>query len=290
MFLYFCVVEKMVGMERFKYDGVYTVYTMKQVVKVVQQIGNGGHVYVPKEMIGKKVVVSVVEKRIEDIKEEIVRILGSYLEHINGIYLYGSYARGEQTTDSDIDILVVTDGKVKIKQKIKGYDLVSATVQQIENTLDNNTVLILPILKEAKALLNEQLIHNYKSRKLNKKNTKWYVDTTESSLELANNWIKDKDMRSMPKIVYPLVMRLRGLYWIKALAYGKAYSNKQLLNDLISNGLSDEKAKQIYRMYREHRNNKRISSQDISYEDVIKLYKIVEKTLSEVKSLWTKRK
>ena len=32
-----------------------------------------------------------------------------YREHVKGIYLYGSYARGEADTDSDVDVLVVLD-------------------------------------------------------------------------------------------------------------------------------------------------------------------------------------
>src|SRR5664279_1267073 len=32
-----------------------------------------------------------------------------YRERLRGIYLYGSYARGEQTNHSDIDVLIVLD-------------------------------------------------------------------------------------------------------------------------------------------------------------------------------------
>jgi len=69
-------------------------------------------------MVGQKVIISLVEKTIEEIEDEILYILKPYLKHIQGIYLYGSYARNEQTPESDIDILVITDG-IKIKKKNK---------------------------------------------------------------------------------------------------------------------------------------------------------------------------
>ena len=34
---------------------------------------------------------------------------GLYRERLRGLYLYGSYARGEQRWDSDVDLLIVLD-------------------------------------------------------------------------------------------------------------------------------------------------------------------------------------
>ena len=261
-----------------------------QITKIVQQIGNGGHIYLPKEMVGQKVVVSLIEKKIEEIEEEILSILRPNLKHIKGVYLYGSYAREEQTAESDVDILVITDSKVKIKERVGEYELVSATVKQIESTIGNNAVLILPILKEAKSILNKGLIEEYRKRALTKKNTKWYIETTESSLKLAEDWISDKDKDSMPNIIYPLVMRLRGLYLIESLVYGKKYSNREIIRYMVNKGISQDKARQLYRLYREHRDNKDISENSLSYEDVDKLYDIVYKYFQKVRLLWEKLK
>jgi len=38
------------------------------------------------------------------------RLAALYGERLKGVYLYGSYARGEATEDSDIDVAVVLDG------------------------------------------------------------------------------------------------------------------------------------------------------------------------------------
>lgn len=256
--------------------------------KIVQQIGNGAHIYLPKEMVGKKVLVTLVEKTIENIEEEIYEILKPYLKHIKGIYLHGSYARNEQTPDSDIDILIITDKKIQIKKKINEYEIISATEEEIEKTINNNAVLILPILKEAKPILNQQVIEKYKKEELTKKNTKWYIETTESSLKLAKYIIDEKYVKDMPGTVYPLIMRLRGLYMIKSLIRNKKYSNKEVINYLVKKGISLEKAKQLDKMYREHRDKKTISRNSLDYKDISKLYHIVHEYYQEIRSLWEK--
>lgn len=262
---------------------------MKQ-IKIVQQIGNGGHIYLPKELVGQKILITSVEKTIKDIEDEILYILRPCLKHVKGIYIYGSYARNEQNPDSDIDILVITDSHVKIKKKVNEYEIISATPEQIEKTINNNAVLILPILKESKPLLNQQLIERYKKQRLTKKNTRWYIETTESSLNLSKDWIADKDNNSIPNIVYPLILRLRGLALIKSLIYNATYSNKGIINYLVKKGISADKAEQFYKVYGEHRDNKAISKNYLNYNDIERLYNVVHKYYLEIKSIWEKLK
>jgi predicted nucleotidyltransferase len=45
---------------------------------------------------------------VEDIKNAILPIAQKY--HLKAVYIFGSYARGDATTTSDIDILVDTEG------------------------------------------------------------------------------------------------------------------------------------------------------------------------------------
>ncbi len=258
---------------------------MKQITKTVQQIGNGGHIYLPKETIGKKVVITLKEKTIEDIEEEIINMLKPYLKHIKGIYLHGSYARKEQTPESDIDILVITDGKIKIKKKINGYEITSVSIEQLEKAVGYTAPLVLPILREAIPILNQQLIEKYKQEKLTKKNTKWYIETTESSLELAKYLVEEKDLRG---VVYPLIMRLRGLHMISSLIKNKKYSERDVVSYLIKKGIHIDKINQLKRMYREIRDKKTISDNSLNNQDISKLYKAVYEYYQEVKSLWEK--
>src|SRR3989338_1812470 len=253
------------------------------ITKIVQQIGNGGHIYLPKEIIGQKVVISLVEKTMQEIEEEILNLLKPYLRHIKGIYLHGSYARNEQTPESDIDILVITDSKIKIKKKINEYEIISVSLEQIEKTIKHNASLILPALKEAKPILNQEIIEKYKKEKLTKKNTKWYIETTESSLKLAKFLVEEKDIKNMPSIVYPLIMRLKGLCMIKSLIIDRKYSNKDVTNHLVKKGISIEKAEQLDRMYREHRDKKTISENSLNYKDISELYRIVYEYYQEMR-------
>ena len=89
---------------------MYTpVYTMRLIKKAVE-IGNGAAVYVPKEYLGKEIVITLQES-VQEIKKRVLTSLIEFMPNILGVYLYGSYARNEQTLDSDIDILVITKEK-----------------------------------------------------------------------------------------------------------------------------------------------------------------------------------
>lgn len=50
-----------------------------------------------------------VKKILEEFKRELERLYGSRLKEV---ILYGSWARGEATEDSDIDLLIILEGKV----------------------------------------------------------------------------------------------------------------------------------------------------------------------------------
>jgi len=55
------------------------------------------------------------KEAIEEFKREIKKLYGNRLKHI---ILYGSYARGSATEDSDIDLLIVLEGEVKPGEEI----------------------------------------------------------------------------------------------------------------------------------------------------------------------------
>ena len=81
-----------------------------QIKKAVKS-GNSSAVILPKSWMNKEVRVELVEKSPEKILSEVLNIVGNYLDlkKIIGVYLVGSYARGEEDEGSNIDILVLTD-------------------------------------------------------------------------------------------------------------------------------------------------------------------------------------
>lgn len=252
--------------------------------KIVQKFGNGGHIVLPKEYIGKRIRFIAEPKTFEDIKSEIMEILKPYLENILGVYLYGSYARNEQTIDSDIDILVITNTKLKVIDKIDNYSIISVTTKAIENTLKTNAVLILPILREAKTIINPVLLNGYKEYKFTRSNIKFFVDSCKKVLELNKKGLELEF--EIGSIIYSLMLRIRSLLMIKIISNNLPYSKTQLSSYLERNGLTQEKIQELYRIYSNERNGGRIKKSDsITKEDIQKLILIVENMLQEVKSL-----
>ena len=253
-------------------------------VKVVQRFGNSGHVVLPKEYIGKRIRFILEPKTFENIKFEILGILKPYLENILGIYLYGSYARNEQTISSDVDILVIANTKLKIMDKIDGYSIVSTTITELESALKENAILILPIIKEAKTIINPDLLEKYKGYKFTKKNTKWFIDNSADILALDEKGIKlDFEIGSL---VYSLMLRVRGLLMIKLVLNGKLYSKGSLFSYLKFNEFSQAKIEEFYRVYSKERGNIKITESGIiTKEDIPKLLLIAKNLLKEARSL-----
>ena len=82
----------------------------EEIVKRVVPFGNGSIVFTPKKWIGQTVRV-ILEQEPINIKEDVLKTLQPFLEQVEGIYLFGSFARNEQEIDSDIDVLVIASKK-----------------------------------------------------------------------------------------------------------------------------------------------------------------------------------
>src|SRR3989344_5642246 len=98
--------------ETFKYKLYIHIY----MIKLVQRFGNSGHVVLPKGYVGRRIRFIAEPKAFADIQSEVLEMLRPHLGNILGIYLYGSYARNEQSLDSDIDILAVTDARLSMSE------------------------------------------------------------------------------------------------------------------------------------------------------------------------------
>ena len=162
-------------------------------LKRAVRAGNSSAVILPKAWLNQEVRVELVKKTPEIILSDVIEIAKKYIElsSIIGIYLTGSYARGEEDENSDIDILVITNNidKELINEGI--YNILIISSDLLKQKLFQDLFPLGQMIKEAKPILNSSYLNSIEV-KLTKKNLKWYIDTTEDKLKLINkinpNW------------------------------------------------------------------------------------------------------
>ena len=201
-----------------------------ELIKNAISWGNSSGVLLPREWKVREVKVILIERTL-DIKKEVFKILEPYLQDVLGIYLVGSHAREEQTERSDIDILVITEKTNKRLEEDK-YNLLLISKKEVEAQLKRNVLPLLPMLKEAKPLLNSGLVEEYKNAKLTKKNLKFHIETTRSAMKVVK---KDIEIAKQTKgevgdaSAYSLILRLRTLYIIECIMKNKKWSNREFI-------------------------------------------------------------
>jgi predicted nucleotidyltransferase len=252
---------------------------MKQeLIKPIVRVGNSAGVLLPREWLNGRAKIELVEEPI-DIKRDVLEIIGDYLENIIGIYIIGSYARSEQKEGSDIDILIITkDTDKKIK---KGrYDLLLISAKTLKKELENNLLPLLPMIREAKPLLNSIALDDYKNAKFTKKNIRFHIETTKSALAVIDKAIALAEIEGRglsENIVYSLVLRLREVYIVDCLKNSKIATTKEFVC-LIKKLTESDKA---YRLYLNVKNDKKRSDERISVEEAEKIRNYIIKKIKE---------
>ena len=201
-----------------------------ELVRLIVRVGNSAGVILPREWLNGKAKIELIARPL-DIKKEVFEILEDYFQDIIGIYLVGSYARNEQNDESDVDVLVITNSINKLIEKGK-YSISLISKDKVESSLTNGIIPILPMIKEARPLLNSELIKVYKETSLTRKNLDWHIEGTKSILNVVRAAIDlDKDWPSNcgDSEAYSLVLRLRGIYIVDCMKKGKIWTNTELL-------------------------------------------------------------
>lgn len=246
----------------------------QQIVRMAKTFGNGAHIFVPKEWVGEQIVIIKPKKK--SIKERIIESLEPYLESIVGAYLYGSHARDEQVEDSDIDLLVITNKKVKIKRE--GFEIVCLEEKKISKAIELEPLLIYSVLSEAKPIINSRLLDEFRTKYIPKlgdfeeyfKDCERIIKINEEFLESANG-----DFLSSEAVIYSLVLRLRGVFIIKSILKGDKYTNKSFKSWI---KLPQVDVDSIYDAYRDSKNEKKVK-QKIKVTDIQLLLEFLKNEL-----------
>jgi predicted nucleotidyltransferase len=252
-------------------------------IKKAIKAGNSSAVILPRSWLNKEVRIELIKKTPDTILLDVINIAKKYIDlsEVIGIYLTGSYARGEEDESSDIDILIITNGVDK-ELIIEGiYSILIVSSELLKQKLREDLFPIGQMIKEAKPLLNSDYI-SLLDVNVTEKNVKWYLDTTDDKINLIKKVIakeKSKDKKYIhDKIAYTLILRIRTLYIIKKLISNQDYSKKdftKLIKD-ISKGIN------VYERYLAVKNNLE-EKNGISMEEAERLYEYLVKLLVEVK-------
>ena len=247
---------------------------METIIKQTREVGTSAGVLLPRSWLNKKVVVTLEEKNIETITQEIIGILlkENLLNEVKGIYLIGSYARGDYDYHSDVDVLIITKNISKIINHLD-YEIVLINEENFSKNLQSNLYRLIS-LNEAKTILNEELIQKYKKIKP-KLNIKEFVKDIKRVLRINKGLLDDlKKQEKVPDAtIYSIVLRLREVYYTKCLLKRKNSSKKDFLKHI------GEKA---YRAYSRIKNNEK-EINDLSIEESLELINLSEKWLKELK-------
>ena len=200
--------------------------------------------------------------------------------------IYGSHARHEQTKDSDIDVLVITKDKLRLKKQ--GLDIMSMTAEQFEKAIVKYPVMYYQIAQEVQPLINSSVLDTFKSVPLKKESFKAYIKETEEHLQSSRELLEldklDGTVLKSYSVVYSALLRLRGLFIISCFLEKKAFTNKKFKEWTVSNGL--EHFDKLYEIYRLVRDNKKITV-SIELPQVERLLSIVERMLNTLKErIW----
>jgi len=250
----------------------------QEFIRTAIRVGNSAGVLLPKEWLNATVKVVLQPLNIE---KDIIQILmeEGLLKNVLGVYIVGSYARAEQTIDSDVDALVITLNTNK-RIKMGKYDILLISRESMEKQLKTNALPLLPMIIESKPIINPDFLESYKKSAITKKNLKWHLETTKSAMNMVKKDIEvseEMNGESGDATAYSLILRLRSLYLIESIKNNKRWSKEKFL-DLIMKISGSLKAYERYASAK----NKNTLSYKLPADEAEKLMNYINKKTEEI--------
>jgi len=251
-----------------------TINVREEIEKEVVGFGNGSIVYTPKKWLGKKVLVILEEKPL-DIEEEVMKTLKPYLSSVEGVFLYGSFARNEQTEKSDVDILIISDEKIDLKKRDRFEFLTKTKEEFIEEMQKDPSLFLYQIVNEAKPIFNEPLLRDLRKIEI-KPNFKEFFDSTISAFKSTKELLevdrkRGKKYADSTACIYSLILRLRGLFLIQLFTKNQSFSTKKFKELIRSHGFKEKTINDFLEIYRAERDDKKVIHR-VLLSDVEKLF------------------
>jgi len=253
------------------------------IVKQAFKLGNSAGVLLPIEWKGRRVSVKLIER---SISQDIIEILEErgLLKNTLGIFLTGSYARGEETGESDIDLLIVTDN-INKQIKIDKYEIVLISKESLDKSIISGLYMVSSI-NEAKAIMNNELLQSYKG-KIKLSWVKKHIAEIKSIVkinEIAINSYEEMKGNVSDETLYSVILRLRELYIIECLRNKKNYSSKEFIS-LVRKVANEESYNAYVRVKNDRKTKKVISCNDAMalIEETKKRVVSIEKWQKELK-------
>lgn len=261
----------------------------EQIVKTVVKSGNGGAVWVPKDWLGEEVLVILPDKPKFELKEKIVHLLEPYLKDIISVGIYGSYARNEQTKDSDVDIVIITQDKnIKLNLTEEKLDIISFPIDKFKIAIKKYPIVYYQIVQEAEPLINAYIFDKLKNIKINKESFKKYLKETKEHIKSNRELLEldkiDNIYLKSYSILYSSMLRLRGLFIMKCILKKDIFSNKKFKNWVTLQGLNHDEFEECSKAYRLIRDNKDTKSLKMQIDTAEKLLRILERELRQLEA------
>lgn len=256
----------------------------EQIRKKVARSGNSGAVWVPKNWLGEEIIVTRLETPKLSLEEEIINLVLPYLRSISGIFLYGSYARKEETKDSDIDVLIIAKHKFRA-ENTKKFDIEIIEVKKMKEAVQKNP-FVYAIINEAKPIINSTLLDELKQSKKDFRSfIYWFKETTKDSIKSTEELIEldkiESNYLTSYSVIYSLILRLRGVFLISLLLNNKSFSN-YLFKKFILKHLSEHEFNKGYKVYRNIRDNKKVENLEIEINTADKLLKLLKEEVENL--------